>query len=80
MEGPPQRLVIKRNLYAHTNPVYLKIDDHPNDAREDARYLLKWIDRLEKDLNQRNRLHTGSKHVRLLLDTARQFYQQIIEE
>ena len=39
-----------------TSPIYVAIADRPLDAREDAEYFLKWIDRLWTDVRSRDRI------------------------
>jgi len=78
--GPNHPLVIRRNPVAHTNPVYVEIADKPQDAKADAEYFLKWIDRLEGDLRKRDRMHTGQKHIEAQLKQARAVYRALLEE
>ena len=75
--GPMPRYWQGRNLAAHTNPIYLDFNHRPPDARPDVEYFLKWIDRLEHDLQHRNRMHTAEKHVQMQLDAARQYYREV---
>ena len=75
--GPAHPDIVK-NPSAHTNPVYLQVEGHPNPlAAEDAAYFLKWIDRLEGDLKTRDRIPNERlwKHVRGQLDGARDYYR-----
>ena len=62
---------------AHTSPIYVQIHGHPLEARADAEYFLKWIDRLETDVTRRDRLPTGPRHVKMQLDAARAVYQKL---
>jgi hypothetical protein len=66
-----------QNLVAHTSPVYIEMAGHPADARSDADYFLKWIDRLEADVARRNRLPSGIDHVKMQLDAARAVYRKL---
>ena len=47
------------------------------DAASTGCYFLAWIDRLEKDLNRRDRMHTGKDHVAMQLKTATEVYQRL---
>ncbi len=76
--GPNHPLVIRRNPVAHTNPVYIEVADKPQDAKADADYFLKWIDRLEGDLEKRDRMHTGRKHIQAQLAQARAVYRALL--
>jgi hypothetical protein len=76
--GPPSQPLAPRGLRAHTSPVYVEIPDRLPDARADAAFFLKWIDRLEADLRQRDRIPGGiGQHVKIQLDQARAIYQAI---
>lgn len=60
---------------AHTNPIYVKIAGHPQPVRESAEYFINWIERLERDLEKRNRIPLGEKFdVQKHLDLAKQVY------
>jgi hypothetical protein len=49
-------------------------------ARNDAEYFLAWIDRLEDDVSQRDRVPARLKaHVASQLSTARNIYKRIAE-
>jgi hypothetical protein len=62
---------------AHSNPVYIEMPGRPFDARADAGYFLAWIDRLDADLKQRNRIPAGLERVQKQLDEARAFYRRL---
>ena len=79
VSGPGHPHVIRRRPVAHTNPVYLEIEKQPQRSSSDARYFLEWIDRLEADLERRDRLHTGRKHIQAQLDTARATYRALLD-
>ncbi len=64
---------------AHANPVYIELPGSKLDAKTDAEYFLAWIDRLEADLNRRDRMHTGKDHVATQLKAARDFYRNLVE-
>lgn len=44
--GPPGRLVLGGDLFAHTSPVYVSIADRPQGSAQDGAYFVSWIDRL----------------------------------
>lgn len=49
------------DVFAHTSPVYVEIQDRPIDAREDAEYFLQWIDRLWEAVRRRDRIPTRQR-------------------
>jgi len=60
---------------AHTNPIYVKVEGHPQPVRENAEYFINWIERLELELKNRNRIPTEEKFdVQQHLDLAKQVY------
>ena len=65
--------------YAHTSPVYVEVAGKPPAAREDAQFFLKWIDRLDVALRERDRLPTAEDkaHVAAQLEAARAVYAKI---
>jgi hypothetical protein len=65
--------------YAHTSPVYVAIDGCPPETRADAQYFLRWIDRLELALRERDRLPSAADraHVAEQLEAARKVYAKI---
>jgi hypothetical protein len=65
---------------AHANPVYIELSGSKLDAKADAEYFLAWIDRLEADLNRRNRLHTGRDHVAMQITAARGVYRNLVDK
>jgi hypothetical protein len=78
--GPAQPHWLGRTVAAHTNPVYVEVDGRPQDRREDAGYFLRWIDRLEAQFKQRNRVPPGGLNaVQLQFDAARRAYRAIAE-
>jgi hypothetical protein len=62
---------------AHSNPIYVEMPGRPFDAREDAKYFLAWIDRLDADLKKRDRIPVEPEHVQKQLDDARAFYRSL---
>jgi len=76
--GPAVRYWLGRGQAAHTNPVYLQVRGKPSDAKADAEFFLKWMDRLEADVKKRDRLPPGgADHVDSHFATARKVYQAI---
>jgi hypothetical protein len=65
--------------YAHSSPVYVEIAGRPPAARPDAQFFVAWINRLETDLRERNRLPTAADktHVAAQLEAARVVYARI---
>jgi Tol biopolymer transport system component len=62
--------------YAHTSPIFVDVADRPPQARSDAQYFLKWIDRLELSLRERNRFPGAAPkdHALAQLEAARKVY------
>jgi len=66
------------SLFGHTSPVYIHVEGYPNDAREDATYFVNWIDRLWKDVQDRDRIPSRHfKHVKIQIENAREVYEQL---
>lgn len=67
--------------YAHTCPIYVEVADKPADSREDARYFLKWIDRLALAVRVRDRIPSAElrAHVAAQLESARDVYRKLAE-
>jgi hypothetical protein len=65
--------------FAHTSPIYVEVADKPAQARDDAEFFLKWIDRLDLALRERNRYLTPADkaHVASQLDAARAVYAKL---
>ncbi|MEX2580744.1 MAG: CehA/McbA family metallohydrolase [Verrucomicrobiales bacterium] len=75
--GPPHPDIV-REPTAHTNPVRVEVPGAPNpETARDAAFFLKWIDRLEADLEERDRIPNERlwNHVRAQLDGARDYYR-----
>ena len=67
-------------LYGHTSPVYLDVPGKPVSAKADAEYFLKWIDRLDSAVLERNRIPSRSRpHVKEQLDAARAVYWKLVQ-
>ena len=54
--GPPHPQQPDGTVFGHTSAVYIDVADRPVDARRDAEYFVKWIDRLRTDIRRRNRI------------------------
>jgi hypothetical protein len=67
--------------YAHTSPIYVEVANKPADSREDARYFLKWIDRLALAVRVRDRIPSAElrAHVDAQLESARDVYRKLAE-
>lgn len=79
--GPAHPEVIKEPN-AHTNPLWISVAGKPNPmAKTDAAFFLKWIDRLEKDVDARDRIPTEAlkEHVQAQLDGAREYYRGLLK-
>jgi len=66
--------------YAHTSAIYVEVAGRPQEARADAQYFVKWIDRLEIALRERNRFPSTAQRNRALaqLEEARKVYARLI--
>ena len=66
---------------AHTSPIYVEVAGKPAASREDAKFFLKWIDRLSLALRVRDRVPNEQlrQHVQSQLEAARQVYSEIAE-
>jgi hypothetical protein len=81
VSGPPAPYVIRRELSAHTNPIYVELAGDELEAKAEAAYFLKWLDRLEADFRARDRVPSESARIRVQrqLDAAREFYRGLGE-
>src|SRR5207253_850820 len=66
--------------YAHTSAIYVEVAGRPQEARADAQYFLKWIDRLEIALRERNRFPRAAQrdHALAQLEQARKVYVKLM--
>lgn len=66
---------------AHTSPIYVTVDNKPTAFAKDARYMLRWIDALEKVANQPDRYETDAQRQATLdvYHEARAVYQSIVK-
>ncbi len=79
VSGPPVPYFAVGQQQAHANPIYVELAGSKLDSKADAQYFLAWIDRLEADLNRRDRMHTGKDHVAMQLKAARDVYRKLAE-
>lgn len=79
--GPGHRDHPTGSQYAHTSPVYIAVAGEPVDAKSDAEYFLKWIDRLHLAIRVRDRIPSDElkRHVEVQLDAARDVYRKLAE-
>src|SRR5216117_1852681 len=77
VSGPPVPDFAVGPQQAHANPVYVELAGSNLDSKADAGYFLAWIERLEEDLNRRDRMHRGKDHVAMQLKAARNVYQRL---
>ncbi|MAG92564.1 MAG: hypothetical protein CMJ48_02260 [Planctomycetaceae bacterium] len=68
-------------IYAHTSPVYVSVDRQPTASPEAAAFFLKWIDRLEAEMRQRNRFPSNElrRHALSQIDAARDVYRGVVK-
>jgi TolB protein len=66
--------------FGHTSPIYITVEGKPQDASEDARYFISWIDRLWNDVQTRDRIPSRHlAHVESQIKQARAVYQALAE-
>jgi hypothetical protein len=77
--GPAGADLPRAEGYAHTSPVYVDVAGHPPAARADAQFFLKWIDRLDVALRERDRLPSAADKARVAaqLEAARAVYGKL---
>jgi Tol biopolymer transport system component len=76
--GPPHADHPADAGFAHTAPVYIEVAGHPARARADAQYFLKWIDRLDVALRERDRIPAEQKaRVQAQLEAARAVFTRL---
>jgi TolB protein len=65
--------------FAHTSPVYIDVPGKPADAKADAEFFLRWIERLDVALRERNRFPTAAQraHAAAQLEAARAVYTKL---
>ena len=55
VRGPESPLVFDGPVWAHTSPVYIKLAGQPIASRQDAEYVVNWIEQLLRVIDARNR-------------------------
>ena len=66
-------------MFGHTSAVYVEVEGKPIEAREDAEYFIKWIDRLRTDVRRRNRIPSRHQvHVESQISAAREVYNKLL--
>jgi hypothetical protein len=78
-KGVPE--VVSAIVFAHTAPVYVTVAGQHVGEAEDARYFLKWIDRLAAKVQERDRIpgEANQKRVEAEIEEARKYYRKIVE-
>ncbi|MDP6442166.1 MAG: CehA/McbA family metallohydrolase [Pirellulaceae bacterium] len=80
-QGPSHPDQPSGSVFGHTSPVYLHVADRPVDAREDAAYFVRWIDRLRTDVRRRNRIPSRhQEHVESQIAAAREVFNRLLED
>ena len=79
--GPGHRDHPVGTQYSHTSPIYLDVAGKPADTKADAKYFLKWIDRLHLAVRVRDRIPSDElkRHVEAQLDAARDVYRRLAQ-
>ncbi len=73
--------VVSDQVFAHTSPIYVAVAGRPAGEPEDARYFLKWIDRLWAKVEERDCIpgEAERKRVEAEIEEARKVYRKILE-
>lgn len=76
-EGGPHPRSLFTHVYAHTSPVYVKVDGRDVAREEDLHWCLEWLDRLEELIRTRVRLENEGQldDYLALLGRARDVYR-----
>jgi TolB protein len=74
--GAPSDYVGRRQV-AHANPVYINMVGKPMEIGANSEYFLSWIDRLQADLERRNRYRDRRESVHTQLEEARAVYRAL---
>ncbi|TKJ34414.1 MAG: hypothetical protein CEE38_17870 [Planctomycetes bacterium B3_Pla] len=64
---------------AHTSPVYIKVDGKPTVSKDDAEYMIRWIDRLLEVSNEPGRYKSDDERTQTqtIFKEARRIYDNI---
>ncbi|PHS15252.1 MAG: hypothetical protein COA78_05295 [Blastopirellula sp.] len=68
---------------AHTSPIYISVDEKPTASKEDAQYMLRWVDQLEAFAKSEPNRFPDTQAQQAVLDIykeARLRYEQIIND
>jgi hypothetical protein len=67
---------------AHTSPVYIVVDGKPAASKADAKYMIRWIDRLLQVTNKPGRYSSDNERaeVQAIFRKARQEYESIVRK
>jgi hypothetical protein len=81
-DGPGTPDTAKPELNAHTNPVYVEAGGMAYRSAEEARAFLKWIDKFEAFLRERDRFPNAKTRNQVLdqIEEARKVYSRIIKD
>jgi hypothetical protein len=73
-QGPPGHL-----RQAHTSPIYITVDGKPTAFRQDAEYMVRWIDEILKVSAQPARYATPADRLeaQTIFKEARQKYEEV---
>lgn len=63
-------------LFAHSSPIYVEVDGHPQLSREDSRFFLSWLERLSVEVRVRDRVPSAAhrRQIEETLEAAREVY------
>jgi predicted trehalose synthase len=76
--GPANERSMMRPMGAHTSPVYVEVAGRPAGSAKDAAFFLAWIDRLEADLRERDRIPADEVDEAMAhLERAREVYRRL---
>jgi hypothetical protein len=64
---------------AHTSPVYITVDGKPTASKNDAQYMIRWIDRLLEVSKEQDRYHSDKERseTQEIFKKARHIYENI---
>jgi hypothetical protein len=79
--GPARDDIKGPTQLAHTSPIYVTVGDQPVGSADDARYFLAWIDRLNAEVRDRDRIPDAQLRadVQAQMEQARAFYRKILD-
>ncbi|MBL7187447.1 MAG: CehA/McbA family metallohydrolase [Phycisphaerae bacterium] len=67
---------------AHTSPVYILVDDKPIASKNDAEYMIRWVDRLIEVSNKPGRYNSDEQRIQTqaIFKEARSVYENIAQK